>query len=142
MSISLVRSAAVRSGSGGEGGRPGFGRLTCGWWRCRGLGRLCHESVGALPCICRKIASRWGHVSRLEVQCVTGACPAEATRRYPQPRPVRVARHTDPPLTGVRQPTGEMGRTMARLLLDRVADPGRAAHRVALGAEPVVRGSA
>ncbi|MFB6618927.1 LacI family DNA-binding transcriptional regulator [Streptomyces sp. NPDC085524] len=31
-----------------------------------------------------------------------------------------VARHMDPPLTSVRQPIEEMGRTMARMLLDRI----------------------
>jgi LacI family transcriptional regulator len=32
----------------------------------------------------------------------------------------------DPPITTVAQPIGEMGRTAVRLLLDRIADPGRA----------------
>ncbi|MET9464953.1 LacI family DNA-binding transcriptional regulator [Streptomyces sp. NPDC006544] len=32
-----------------------------------------------------------------------------------------IARHMDPPLTSVRQPVEEMGRTMARLLLARIA---------------------
>ncbi|MFE5609146.1 substrate-binding domain-containing protein, partial [Streptomyces sp. NPDC056540] len=30
-------------------------------------------------------------------------------------------RHMDPPLTSVRQPIEEMGRTMTRMLLDRIA---------------------
>jgi hypothetical protein len=32
-----------------------------------------------------------------------------------------IARHTDPPLTSVRQSTQEMGRTLARLLLEEIA---------------------
>lgn len=35
-----------------------------------------------------------------------------------------IARHMDPPLTTVRQPTEEMGRAMARALLAEIADPG------------------
>ncbi|GAB2594134.1 LacI family DNA-binding transcriptional regulator [Streptomyces capparidis] len=53
-----------------------------------------------------------------------------------------VARHTDPPLTSVRQPTEEMGRTMARLLLDEIAEPGRLRRQVVLPTELVPRGSA
>ena len=53
-----------------------------------------------------------------------------------------VARHTDPPLTSVRQPLEEMGRTMARLLLDEIADPGSGRRAVVLPTELVVRGSA
>ncbi|MFD9244883.1 substrate-binding domain-containing protein, partial [Streptomyces sp. NPDC059556] len=34
-----------------------------------------------------------------------------------------IARHMDPPLTSVRQPIEEMGRTMARLLLQEIAAP-------------------
>ncbi|MFE5591823.1 LacI family DNA-binding transcriptional regulator [Streptomyces sp. NPDC056549] len=34
-----------------------------------------------------------------------------------------VARHMDPPLTSVRQPIEEMGRTMARLLLQEIVSP-------------------
>ncbi|MER6776833.1 substrate-binding domain-containing protein [Streptomyces sp. NPDC000659] len=54
-----------------------------------------------------------------------------------------LARHMDPPLTSVRQPVGEMGRTMARMLLARMAgepgEPGEAA--VVLPTELVVRES-
>ncbi|MEU6892298.1 LacI family DNA-binding transcriptional regulator [Streptomyces sp. NPDC046557] len=51
-----------------------------------------------------------------------------------------VARHMDPPLTSVRQPIEEMGRTMARLLLERIAGgPGDTA--VVLPTELVVRES-
>jgi len=53
-----------------------------------------------------------------------------------------IARHTDPPLTSVRQPTEEMGRTMARLLMDEIAEPGRPRRHLILGTELVRRGSA
>ncbi|WP_217162527.1 LacI family DNA-binding transcriptional regulator [Streptomyces sp. AC512_CC834] len=53
-----------------------------------------------------------------------------------------VARHTDPPLTSVRQPLEEMGRTMAHLLLDEIADRGSGHRAVVLPTELVVRGSA
>ncbi|PYC67414.1 LacI family transcriptional regulator [Streptomyces tateyamensis] len=53
-----------------------------------------------------------------------------------------VARHTDPAMTSVRQPIEEMGRTMARLLLEEIADPGRARRQVVLATELVVRESA
>jgi hypothetical protein len=32
-----------------------------------------------------------------------------------------IARHTNPPLSSLRQPTEEMGRTMARVLLEEIA---------------------
>lgn len=54
-----------------------------------------------------------------------------------------LARHMDPPLTSVRQPVEEMGRTMARMLPARMAgepgEPGEAA--VVLPTELVVRES-
>nr|WSX51746.1 LacI family transcriptional regulator [Streptomyces sp. NBC_00974] len=51
-----------------------------------------------------------------------------------------LARHMDPPLTSVRQPVEEMGRTMARLLLARIAgEEGDAA--VMVPTELVVRES-
>lgn len=53
-----------------------------------------------------------------------------------------VARHSDPPLTSVRQPIEEMGRIMARLLLDEIADPSRARRQIVLGTELISRGSA
>lgn len=53
-----------------------------------------------------------------------------------------VARGTDPPLTSIRQPTEELGRAMARLLLDEMADPDRARREVVLGTELVRRASA
>lgn len=57
-----------------------------------------------------------------------------------------IARHTDPPLTSVRQPIEEMGRTMARVLLEEIAEraAGRAAVRrhVVLSTELVRRESA
>jgi DNA-binding LacI/PurR family transcriptional regulator len=53
-----------------------------------------------------------------------------------------VARHTDPPLTSVRQPTQEMGRTMARMLLEEIAEPARDRRQLVLATELVVRESA
>ena len=47
-----------------------------------------------------------------------------------------VARHMDPPLTSVRQPIEEMGRTMARMLLERVA--GRRGSAASAGGPAVV----
>jgi DNA-binding LacI/PurR family transcriptional regulator len=52
-----------------------------------------------------------------------------------------VARHTDPPLTSVRQPIEEMGRTMAQMLLDAIAHPGVPHRHVVLATELVVRES-
>ncbi|NJP70595.1 LacI family DNA-binding transcriptional regulator [Streptomyces sp. C1-2] len=53
-----------------------------------------------------------------------------------------VARHIDPPLTSVRQPLEEMGRTMARLLLDEIEQRGAGHRGVVLPTELVVRDSA
>ncbi|MFD8984083.1 LacI family DNA-binding transcriptional regulator [Streptomyces sp. NPDC059564] len=72
-----------------------------------------------------------------------------AGRRIPQDVAVvgfgdsELARHLDPPLTSVRQPVEEMGRTMARLLLERIAGkPGGPGERsVVLPAQLVVRAS-
>ncbi|MFB7028897.1 MULTISPECIES: LacI family DNA-binding transcriptional regulator [unclassified Streptomyces] len=53
----------------------------------------------------------------------------EAGRRVPEDVALvgvddsAVARHMDPPLTSVRQPIEEMGRAMARLLLQEIASP-------------------
>jgi DNA-binding LacI/PurR family transcriptional regulator len=52
-----------------------------------------------------------------------------------------VARHSNPPLTSIRQPIEEMGRIMARLLLDEIADPGRARRQIVLGTELISRDS-
>jgi DNA-binding LacI/PurR family transcriptional regulator len=52
-----------------------------------------------------------------------------------------VARHTDPPMTSVRQPIEEMGRTMAQMLLDEIAHPGLPHRHVVLATELVVRES-
>ncbi|MGA8116648.1 MAG: LacI family DNA-binding transcriptional regulator [Actinocatenispora sp.] len=46
-----------------------------------------------------------------------------------------------PPLSTVSQPTYELGRTAANLLLQRIADPGRPASRITLHTELHVRGS-
>ncbi|WP_329560366.1 LacI family DNA-binding transcriptional regulator [Kitasatospora sp. NBC_01266] len=53
-----------------------------------------------------------------------------------------VARHTDPPLTTVRQPTEEMGRAMVRQLLEQIAEPGCTRRQLVLATELVVRDSA
>ncbi|MEV0534836.1 LacI family DNA-binding transcriptional regulator [Kitasatospora sp. NPDC050463] len=53
-----------------------------------------------------------------------------------------VARHTEPPMTSVRQPIEEMGRTMARLLLEEIAGRHRGSRQVVLATELVVRDSA
>ncbi|SEC89883.1 DNA-binding transcriptional regulator, LacI/PurR family [Streptomyces misionensis] len=53
-----------------------------------------------------------------------------------------VARHIDPPLTSVRQPLEEMGRTMANLLLDEITHRGTGHRAVVLPTELVVRESA
>ncbi|MEV5731109.1 LacI family DNA-binding transcriptional regulator [Streptomyces pharetrae] len=52
-----------------------------------------------------------------------------------------LARHTNPPLTTVRQPVEELGRTMARILLDEITGAGRSAQRLTLPTELVVRES-
>ncbi|GFM97307.1 LacI family transcriptional regulator [Streptomyces fulvorobeus] len=52
-----------------------------------------------------------------------------------------VARHMDPPLTSVRQPTEEMGRTMTRVLLQEIAGPPEDRPRIVLPTELVVRDS-
>jgi DNA-binding LacI/PurR family transcriptional regulator len=53
-----------------------------------------------------------------------------------------LARHSDPPLTTVRQPIEEMGRTMIRVLLEEIATPGTAWRHVILRTELVRRASA
>ncbi|MEU4683804.1 LacI family DNA-binding transcriptional regulator [Streptomyces xinghaiensis] len=52
-----------------------------------------------------------------------------------------VARHMDPPLTSVRQPIEEMGRTMARVLLREIGEPDSGSRQVVLPTELVRRGS-
>ncbi|WP_431964280.1 LacI family DNA-binding transcriptional regulator [Actinacidiphila sp. bgisy160] len=52
-----------------------------------------------------------------------------------------VARHTEPPLTSVRQPIEEMGHTMASLLLDEIAQRGTGRREVVLPTRLVVRQS-
>ena len=53
-----------------------------------------------------------------------------------------VARHMDPPLTSVRQPIEEMGRTMARVLLEEIAAGAATRRHVVLPTELVRRASA
>ncbi|WP_042400505.1 LacI family DNA-binding transcriptional regulator [Streptacidiphilus carbonis] len=53
-----------------------------------------------------------------------------------------VARHTDPAMTTVRQPSEEMGRAMARLLLEEIAAPSRTHRQIILTTELVRRESA
>ncbi|MYZ39002.1 MULTISPECIES: LacI family DNA-binding transcriptional regulator [unclassified Streptomyces] len=52
-----------------------------------------------------------------------------------------IARHTDPQLTSVRQPVEEMGRTMARVLLESISDASSAWQHVVLRTELVRRAS-
>jgi DNA-binding LacI/PurR family transcriptional regulator len=53
-----------------------------------------------------------------------------------------LARHTDPPMTTVRQPSEEMGRAMARLLLEEISAPSRSHRQIILSTDLVVRDSA
>ncbi|MGC0206978.1 LacI family DNA-binding transcriptional regulator [Streptomyces levis] len=53
-----------------------------------------------------------------------------------------LARHTDPPLTTVRQPLEQIGRTMVRLLLEEMEQPEVAWRHVILRTQLVVRASA
>ncbi|CAG6393304.1 MULTISPECIES: LacI family DNA-binding transcriptional regulator [Actinacidiphila] len=52
-----------------------------------------------------------------------------------------IARHMDPALTSVRQPTEEMGRTMARVLLEEIAERESVRRHVVLATELVQRDS-
>ncbi|MFI5754922.1 LacI family DNA-binding transcriptional regulator [Streptomyces sp. NPDC051569] len=52
-----------------------------------------------------------------------------------------IARHTDPPLTSVRQPVEEMGRTMAGALREMLHAPAAERRQVVLRTELVRRGS-
>lgn len=52
-----------------------------------------------------------------------------------------LARHTNPPLTTVRQPTEEIGGTIARTLLREIGDPSAPRTRLVLDTELVVRES-
>jgi DNA-binding LacI/PurR family transcriptional regulator len=52
-----------------------------------------------------------------------------------------IARHTNPPLTTVRQPVEELGAMIARILLEEIGDPERPRRRVTLPTELVVRES-
>ncbi|MER5478689.1 LacI family DNA-binding transcriptional regulator [Streptomyces sp. NPDC002734] len=52
-----------------------------------------------------------------------------------------LARHTNPPLSTVRQPVEEVGRMMARILLAEIADAGARRQQVTLPTELVVRES-
>jgi DNA-binding LacI/PurR family transcriptional regulator len=52
-----------------------------------------------------------------------------------------IARHMDPALTSVRQPTEEMGRTMARVLLEEIAERAAVRRHVVLATELVQRDS-
>ncbi|MEJ8632766.1 LacI family DNA-binding transcriptional regulator [Streptomyces sp. MS2.AVA.5] len=52
-----------------------------------------------------------------------------------------IARHTDPPLTSVRQPVEEIGSTIARILLAEIADADAPREQVMLPTELIVRSS-
>ncbi|MCX5378229.1 LacI family DNA-binding transcriptional regulator [Streptomyces sp. NBC_00091] len=70
-----------------------------------------------------------------------------AGRRVPQDVAVvgfgdsEPARYLDPPLTSVRAPAEELGRTMARLLLARISGGGTEEAEIVLPTELIVRGS-
>jgi DNA-binding LacI/PurR family transcriptional regulator len=71
----------------------------------------------------------------------------EAERRVPEDVAVvgyedsMIAATTMPPLTSVRQPSEEMGREMARLLVGMIGSQRQVARRVLLATELVARGS-
>jgi DNA-binding LacI/PurR family transcriptional regulator len=71
----------------------------------------------------------------------------EAGRRVPEDVALvgfedsAIARHMDPALTSVRQPTEEMGRTMARVLLEEIAERASVRRHVVLATELVQRDS-
>jgi DNA-binding LacI/PurR family transcriptional regulator len=71
----------------------------------------------------------------------------ESGRRVPQDVALvgfedsAIARHMDPALTSVRQPTEEMGRTMARVLLEEIAERASVRRHVVLATELVQRDS-
>ncbi|MGW5640888.1 LacI family DNA-binding transcriptional regulator [Streptomyces sp. NPDC003832] len=52
-----------------------------------------------------------------------------------------LARHTNPPLTTIRQPVEELGRTMAAILLDEISDFPSSERQLTLPTELVVRES-
>jgi DNA-binding LacI/PurR family transcriptional regulator len=52
-----------------------------------------------------------------------------------------IARHTNPPLSTVRQPVEEIGSMIARILLEEIGDPDEPRRRVTLPTELVVRES-
>lgn len=52
-----------------------------------------------------------------------------------------VAALASPPLTALRPPRQEVGRTAVAVLLDRLDDPGRPAHRIAVSPTLVIRDS-
>jgi DNA-binding LacI/PurR family transcriptional regulator len=52
-----------------------------------------------------------------------------------------IARHTNPPLTSVRQPVEEIGSTIARILLAEISDPKAPRQNVVLPTQLVVRSS-
>ncbi|MFF1296950.1 MULTISPECIES: LacI family DNA-binding transcriptional regulator [unclassified Streptomyces] len=52
-----------------------------------------------------------------------------------------IARHTNPPLSTVRQPVEEIGAMIGRILLEEIGDPERPRRRVTLPTELVVRES-
>jgi LacI family transcriptional regulator len=54
---------------------------------------------------------------------------------------IHQASQVNPPLTTVRQPLEEMGRTAAAMLLDYIADPEKPVERIDLPTQLIVRGS-
>ena len=54
---------------------------------------------------------------------------------------IHQASQVNPPLTTVRQPLEEMGRTAAQMLLDYIADPEKEVERIDLPTQLIVRAS-
>lgn len=52
-----------------------------------------------------------------------------------------IARHSNPPLTSVRQPIEDIGNTIARILLEEISNPEEPRQHVVLPTELVVRES-
>ncbi|MGW0925934.1 LacI family DNA-binding transcriptional regulator [Streptomyces sp. NPDC002755] len=138
------RLEGYRQGVELAGGTRGTGRLiACGDMTEEGGARAMREILAMSPDVDGILAA--------SDAMAAGALRAlrEAGRRVPEDAAVIgfddsvIARHTDPPLTSVRLPLSEMGRTMARILLQQIGAPSSAQppHSL-LCAELVLRDSA